>query len=649
MKRLFASFFLAVLFFLFSSLNIQAQKAKFGKVDDAELAMKAFPKDTSAAAVILSDFGSSRFIFSSDVQLVFVRQVRIKILKKSGYNWANIEVPYYKRGTDREKVTNIKGTTYNLENGKVTKDKLETSSVFDEQQSENWSRKKFTMPNVKEGSVIEYTYSVTSDFVYNLRDWEFQTSVPTVWSEYQAYIPQYYDYKFLQHGYQKIYTPTDLGLSHNVQNEGYRWIAKDVPALKEERYITTLQDYVTKIEFELAQVKYPGQSARTMTGNWEKTNSDLMDSQYFGRQLNRKGFFKEQIAAITATHKEPHKQMDAIYNLVKSTMSWNGKYGFYINEPIRKAFENRRGNVAEINLMLIAMLQDAGLDASPVLVSTRGHGKPYKGTPLLNKFNYVVAHVKVGSEEILLDATDPLLPMGMLPERSLNGEGYLVKSADAKWVSLKPTNMFSRSIYMEITIDQDGAFGGKGTELIGGYNALRVRREIQEEGKDKYIEKLSRESGDFRVANHRIENIDQLNKALNIAYDITGKGDGESKSILYLNPVLGFGEKESPFKLSKRFYPVDFGALHDETIVCNYILPDGWILDEAPKPVKLNLPENGGSFTYIVQQDGNRLQVMSKVSLLKPIYNPGEYSNLKEIYSQIVAKHAEQIVLKKKI
>ena len=32
---------------------------------------------------------------------------------------------------------------------------------------------------------------------------------------------------------------------------------KDVPALKEEAYITTLNNYIAKIEFQLSQIVYP--------------------------------------------------------------------------------------------------------------------------------------------------------------------------------------------------------------------------------------------------------------------------------------------------------------------------------------------------------------------------------------------------------
>ena len=660
----------------FSRLHAQSQPAKFGKLDEAELAMRVYEQDTSAAAVVLSDYGITYFSFNNGFKLMFERHTRVKILKKSGYDWANVAVPYYQKGTDKERVFSVKGYTYNLEGGKVVKHKLENSSLHDEQRSENWYAKKFTMPNVKEGSVIEYSYTISSDFLYNMREWEFQTTIPVVWSEYSARIPEYFNYKQLQQGYEPFHlsertsgmerfnvlvkgeravagirgnssVPTTTSQQVEAKNETFRWVMKDVPALKGENYITTLSDYQAKIEFELQSVKYPGQLPQVMTGNWEQVVQDLMKEERFGSQLNRKGFFKNEIAAIAAKYSQPEQKLAAIYDLVKQTMKWNGKYGIYTSSSVRKAFEGKSGSAAEINLLLTAMLQEAGLDAAPVLVSTREHGRPPKGTPMLNKFNYVISHVALGDKEYLLDATDPLLPAGMLPVRSLNGEGRLIKAKDSRWVNLAPSGMYTKLFSGTLTISPNGSMEGKATESSSGYNALRLRKMILEEGEEKYAEKISKEIGNYKVEKPAFTNIDNLSKALNIEYKLSASGNGDAQDVIYLSPMLGQGEKENPFKLENRVYPVDLAVPIDYTFVCHFQLPEGYDMEEAPKNAVVSLPENGGKFMYAVQKEGNTIQVMSKVSILKPVFYAPEYPYLKEFYSQIVAKHAEQIVLKK--
>ncbi|MHC2992878.1 hypothetical protein OB13_15300, partial [Pontibacter sp. HJ8] len=429
---------------------------------------------------------------------------------------------------------------------------------------------------------------------------------------------------------------------------GYRWVMKDLPALRAEKYITTLKDYQAKIEFELLMVHIPGKPSEVKTGEWEQVIGELLKEERFGSQLNRKGFFKEDVAAIVAKQSDPAQQMQAIYDLVKNTMKWNGKYGIYTTGTLRKAFESKTGSAAEVNLLLTAMLQEAGLDAAPVLVSTREHGRIHKGTPLLNKFNYVVAHVTIGGKEHLLDATDPLLPAGMLPVRSLNGEGHLIKPKAARWVALKPSGLNQKFYNGNLVVNEHGEIKGEVIELSGGYRGLNLRKEIQEEGEEKYTEKLNREIGDYKISKPTFSYVSDLGKPVELKYHLKAAGGGQVADVIYINPMMGQGEKENPFKLEERDYPVDFAVPINQTFMCRFIIPDNYELEESPKNVKVSLPDNGGSFTYMVDRQDNVIEVMSKIDILKPIYYAQEYPALKELYAQIVAKHAEKIVLKRK-
>lgn len=618
--------------------------------------MTSYAKDSTADAVILSDYGFSRFDFTGDLQVVTERHIRIKIFKKSAYSWADVVVPYFENGSTKEKVIAIKGYTFNLEGGKEVKHKLDRSSVFDEKVSEYKYLKKFTMPNVKEGSVIDVSYTVASEFVYNLNDWSFQSSIPTMWSEYRAQIPEYFDYKFMMQGYNSLYQNDNTRQAASgsaaaipdMVNNSYVWIMKDVPALKEEKYITTVDDYRSKIQFELQRVHFPGQGSKTMTGDWESVTKDLLIRDHFGMQLNRSGFFKEELAAIQSKYKTPEEQVAAIHDLVKTRMKWNQYYGYYTESTIRKAWMERTGNIADINLLLTAMLLEAGFDAAPVILSTRDHGRVNIAlAPMLSKFNYVVAHVKVGDKEVLLDASDPLVTPGMLPGRCLNGQGRLIKKNDQRWVNLAPVSNSSKLFSADLKMNGSGEIVGTGRESAGGYRAVSMRREILQTGENKYKEELVKEIGDFALSNTKIISLNDLNSALDITYDIKINGSGRNNDIIYLNPMLGRGEDENPFKLNERLYPVDFATPIDDTYMCKLAIPEGYVVEEAPKSIAVNLPDNGGRFMYMVQQEGNTIQVMSKVNINKPIFYAQEYAYLKEFFNQIIAKHAEQIVLKK--
>jgi hypothetical protein len=665
---------LAALFFLFHYAAFgQEVPVKFGKVTEEELKMKSYPKDTSAAAVILVDYGRSYFSYADGFKVNFERVMRIKILKKTGYDWANMVVPYYqKSGTGKEQVSNIKGVTYNLEGGKMVKVKMEDKAIFDEKESANWSNKKFTLPAVKEGSVLEISYAITSDFLFNLRDWTFQRSIPVVHSEYRAAIPEYFQYKQMPQGYEPFavnealpstmsFTVTwgssmEVGVgggrtaagseSVNASSVNHRWVMKDVPAITSEAYITTLNDYVSKVEFELEWVRYPNQIAKRIAGNWSSLTEDLMKEESFGLQLNRTGFFKNEVASMQAI-KDSVDRLNAVYEFVKKSVKWNGQAGKYVTNSLRKAFDTKTGNVADINLMLVAMLRDAGFEAHPVILSTRDNGRaPH--TPVLSRFNYVIAYAKIGDKSILMDATDPLMPLGYLPKHCLNGQGWLVAKNAGDWVPLKSGERTSELMSAELQILPTGVLTGKVSQSTSGLWAVSQRRKVQEAGEETFLKSFTSSQNQLERKKPVLQNLKEYQKPFGLQYEVSSPEETQHKDIIYLNPMLLKEQPENPFKLATRKYPVDFAQPTEEVYVCSFTIPDGYAVEEMPKSISLVLPENGGKFTYVLQSQGNKIQVMSKMSINKPVFYAEEYEFLKEFYTQMVAKHAEQIVLKKK-
>jgi transglutaminase-like putative cysteine protease len=395
--------------------------------------------------------------------------------------------------SNEEEIINLKGYTYNLDGEKIVKDKLTKEAIFDEQVSDNWHLEKFTMPNVKEGSVIEFSYTIKSDNAFNFREWEFQYTIPVLWSEYRATFPEYFNYKQLSQGYEPYYINekksvsetftvkydaesrtgmnggrTSAGVENFTSNStAYRWVTKDVPAMREEPFMTTVNDYINKIEFELASTHFPGQHVKTYSNSWNSLTDLLLKNEYFGIQLNKTGFAKNELNAIAAKFTEPEQKIIAIYEFARKSVKWNGIKQKYAESTTKKAYENRTGNAADINLMLVALLREAGLDANPVILSTRDHGRLLKSYALLNKFNYVIAHVNLNGKDYLLDATDPVIGHGMLPTRCLNGEGWLVNEKSGRWISLQTNERFAQVFSAKVNLDKDG-------ELKGTINVSKV-------------------------------------------------------------------------------------------------------------------------------------------------------------------------------
>ena len=630
--------------------------------------MDTYEQDTSANAVILSDYGTSYFNYNQtkgQFQQHFQRHRRIKIFNTEGYKWADHDILVYHDGGNKEVVSSLKAVTYSLVNGKVEKHKLEKNDVFEEKYSDHWDLKKFTMPNVTEGSVIEYTYTITSDFIFNLRTWQFQTSIPAMWSEYKTSIPEYYQYKKSHQGYIPLAiseNKTENGLinftsksstgsieSNQVHYVNYvnRLATKNVPAMMKEAYITTVDDYISQIEFELATIKLPNRMVESVMDTWETMNKKLLESVNFGGQFSKKAFIKEEAATIASSHTDPENKIKAAVDHIKSKMSWNGSYRRSSGGNIKKSYESGTGNSADINLTLIALLRGIGLQADPVILSTRSHGRAPL-FPIIAKFNYVIARVAVGDQIYMLDATDKLLPFNQLPFECLNGQGRLISKAGTDWVDLGNSENFNDFTKVDIKLNDENEFIADIHSSCTGYEALTIRKKIKKSGKDSYIKQKTKDHQGSTADTFTITHVEETEKPIEEKYEADlSEYLMSSANIIYIDPMLFFKLDKNPLKADQRYYPVDFGCPMSSSYRFTVPIPKGYSLEEAPESALISLPNKGGSFRYTVSKSGDYLILASYYSIKQTMFLPNEYGILKQFFNLIVAKHAEKIVLKK--
>jgi len=662
------------LFFIAISSIAQKLPVKFGDVPVEQLSMTKYEADTSASAVILADYGESIIEYDQNNGFIlsFERLTRIKILTKDGLDWANFSIPLYHQGGDAEKLSSIKGTTYNLENGKVMETKLKNDAIFKEKQDANIEITKVTMPNVKVGSVIEFTYKVRSDFIFNFQDWEFQSEIPTLWSEYRARIPEYFQYDKYMQGYislvvnEETKSPATITLMNkertgerttqttfsrdqiNYMESRFQWVAKDVPAFKAEPFITTSKDYISKINFELASTQYPQQPIKRYMGSWDDINKQYAESPEFLGEVTGNGFLKRTVEEITAGATTPEEKINAISNYVKQHVEWDGTSRKFISKPSKKTLDEKKGSSAEINLLLASMLEKAGIKVSPVLLSTRNHGFVREETPISSQFNYVICLALLGDKSILLDATERLLPTTMLPERCLNGSGFVVSKEGYQWVKLQPSAKSRTAINADLTLSASGELKGKIQIDRGGYDALANRKKYNSKEESEYVKEFIG-SKPWELSNAQVLNAKEINQPLKENYEVVvTEHVVATPDALYFTPLLLNRIDNNPFKLESRQYPVDYSSPFERIYMSRISIPEGYVVEELPTAKVLALPANAGRFTYSITQAGNILNIVNNFQINKSIFSQAEYPNLREFYNQIVAKQAEQIVLKKK-
>lgn len=644
-----------------SFLNVYPADFPYGGVSVADLDMKSYSKDTAANAVVLREFGNTHISSGEGTPLISEYHVRIKIFNAKGFNQGNIVIPLYKSDNDRyEEVSEIRGSTFFFDHdGMMQQTKLDPKKVFYENKDKHHTLVKFAMPDLTNGCVIEYVYTLSSPYIFNFRNWSFQDDIPKVYSEYIAHIPGVYNYNTTLVGGTKL-TKNTVELERECFNPAgglkadcsrITYIMADIPAFVEEDYMTAASNFKSAIKYELSDyMDYRG-IKHQITKEWKDVDLDLKRDPYFGSQMRKKELFKTQLPALITGQADALMRAKNIYSFLQKWFKWNGIHQIYSVEGLKKAVETHTGSIADINLALISVLNEAGLNAEAVLLSTRGNGVVNNLFPILSDFNYVVARVTIADKTYLLDATDPFLPFGLLPVKCINDKGRVISmNKPSYWVDLVASQKESKICNLALELMPDGKIKGNITEISLGYEAYNKRKAIKKfNSVEEYVENLDERMPKIKIISSKLDGLDSLERPLSESYEIEINAyDNLNKGQFAFNPFFMDRIKENPFKLMERNYPVDWGAPSDVRISLMCIYPEGYEVISKPEAVALALPAKAGRFTSEITIDGNQFLFQQMTMLNKSIYQPEEYPYLKELFNKMVQVQKTDIIFRKK-
>lgn len=647
-------------------LNANAQEFKLGKVSIKELEEKAHPNDTTAAAAIL--FNKARTFFTYDIKNGFSinteNTFRIKIYKKEGLNWANYKLPYrsaYETLND-DRVEFSDAVTYNIENGKVVKTKLNREGVFKTSTNKYWKEASLTMPNVKSGSIIEFTYILKSENIVEFPDFMFQYNIPVNSSEYNVDIPGFFVYKAVAKRASEIISESKVTRgslqfanennslrteSVSFEQQSNRHRAYYIPALKEEPFVDNIENYRISIQHELEKTQFYQEPVKDYSTTWEGVAKTIYSDKDFGKELKERNYIAQDAVQILKNVNSKNERLDVIFKFVQNKMNWNHKKGYYTDKGVKQAYIDGTGNAAEINFILMAMLNYAGIPTSPVLLSTIDNGVPM--FPNRTIFNYVIAAAEIDGKQILLDATNKYTTNNILPQYTLNWTGRLLREdGSSEIIKLEPQVLSKKGVNMMVTLGENGVLSGKYRVLRTDYEAFSFREKYAGVNQQNYLENLENDFAGIEISNYNVENSTDASTAVSENFSFTT--DNQSEIIgdkIYIDPLLFFTPTKNPFLQEKRDFPIYFGYPTQSKYNINITIPDGYVIETLPKSINLATGENVGSFVFNISATNNKIQIAITEELRSLLVSANFYKNLKGFYKQKIDKLNEKIVLKK--
>jgi hypothetical protein len=377
----------------------------------------------------------------------------------------------------------------------------------------------------------------------------------------------------------------------------------------------------------------------------------MIEDKDFGGLLKNTGFLKDTVEAVCNKRTKEIDKAVSIYNWVQSRMKWNGDYSLWALKGLRKPFNDRIGSSSEINLLLTAMLQKAGIQANPVLFSTRGNGIAISFFPTITKFNSVLTKADIGGKTYLLDARSKYCPFGILPANDINGQGRVVNNIAGESANLDAACKYSENKNYNLEISPEGKLTGTITGIYDGYAAIYYRDALgSEKSNDDYIRKMQETQKGLTITSYSILEKNNNYKPLtdSLVVEVTDQAEIIGDKILF-NPLLYERIASNRYTLENRQYPVNYNYPIAEVYTFNYTLPAGYQVESLPKSATLKLPDNSISVTYNVQHTGNNIKVEYRRTINKILFLQNEYKNLKDIYDELVKIHSGQVILKKSV
>lgn len=619
---------LLALLLLGSATMISQEIPKFGKVSKEELLLTEFPQAPDADAVYLFDVGDMRI--TDDFTLQLKRQVRIKILTEEGKEEANIRIPYW----HEDEIHDLKGHTITPEGKKV-----KLKEVFDEEEK-NWKYKVFTLPGVEVGSVIEYKYELSTEYIHYLQPWYFQHSQFTKLSQLSAVVLPGFSYSVFSSNAVDVEKTEQEFIEPGRKLKKFTWKLEDLPPIKEEPYMSTPKDYMAALHFQLISFKSP-----YVNYKWINSWSELAEKV----RERYKDFLNEKSQLGTILPVALESELDtakALYDYVREKIESASRGYLYPQERPKEVLKERSGTGTEKNTLLINLLKTAGIETYPLLISTRSNGKIITKVPNLDQFNYALAYFKIGGKSYVLDTYRKYCPFGLLPTYSLVEQGLLIDDREGQFVELplpQGTNM--THCITEASVDEEGDLTAASTIRYDNYQGYFARDDVTDSGEEEFVKNtLTERFGEVQIDSFKIVDLDRIESSLYVKVSYRVKGFAQvSGNMIYIGTPTFHHQKTNPFKRENRYFPVEFLYPYASTDNVTLSIPPGFRIDEIPENVVRS--DNDMSFGITFDASDQTIRIQRQYLRHKITFSVREYHELRNYFDMMIKADQSQIVL----
>lgn len=654
-KSVLTIFFLSL---FCNTLNAQKNLADTGAVTKNDLLNKECEFEKNASAMVIFDVQKTKFEprYSIYGRVTTVKKIRIKIFGERGFEKANIKIDYFPENVIFN-INDITGLVYNLdESGNIIVSKISPDQIFQDNNDKYSKSIRFTFPDIRPGTIIEYTYKYVENNVFSIQPWVQQSTIPVRLSYFELNTPAYCDLEFIINGP----FPVDT-IVRNIRRRSYLipemltiFRSYNLPSFVSEPYATSVRDNIQRIDFYVSSnrnLSFLFEGEKDMPSNstlrWNFFRRMLATAPFFGEQFNTNIDGTENIIKKAIAMNSVKEKIYFIYDTIKEIIKWNGEIGL-VARDLNKCWKTRTGNNTELNIIVLNLLRKCGVETSAILTSTRSHGKPNPNFPDFSQFNSTALLISDNQKNYIIDVTTKYTSPGVPPHEIMNRYALVIDSAKEKWVAISDT----RPLYKVVSIfnsfidsnaqlksESTFAFYDYAREAILGSRDYKGKEEEKDQTVSPDLQEI--EIGSFVEENKEDREKPLINK-FKFSRNITNTG-----SFYYLNPVLINNFRNNPFIAEKRTTDIDFGSNHYYFITMNLTIPENMEFESLPKNILLINSDSTLWFQRNSAFENKSAMFRLIFEIRSPIFSKEEYPDIKDFYKKLFTLLNEQIILRK--
>jgi hypothetical protein len=500
----------------FQKKRLDDDKKNISEIDDNLLkSALSYPAEVQnfpqASYVILY---SGAFVeVKSDLSASITKRVVAKVLTKQGRAVGNQSIEYL---GDWESVEILFARTILPDSTllHLAENALEVGSVFGAYPDyENQRRVKFTLKEVKEGSVVDFCYRIDrkpAQILHPLLAREYFKSLePIVRKEFVVVAPK---------GVELSITARNLGENVNYLKESdeaktrYSWVAVNAPRFERESDMPPYPDTMPNVVV-------------TIQEDWGRIGREF--AAVLAQNLVVDESLKNRVETITEGKSTPVEKARALYAFVAQqirNLQISPSQSSYTVHELPQILSRGQANPLDKAFLLYGMLKSSGFDVHYLLCLPRSQGAFPKQNPCLSLLSSPALLVKIEEDTFYLALFSDSTDFGYIPPYLQGAAALLIDEKEPQLVEiplLPASEEFTEST-TAATLTADGTIKAKTVRKALGHYASEWRQLGNlrpEELKQSFEKRVAEIHSNARLLSFNAGNLKDLNSPVVIEYE----------------------------------------------------------------------------------------------------------------------------------